>query len=209
MLGPIQRGLEELYRIQTDLDVTEFLIDGEARELLGVTRAPREQLLLSQHEGNLEMGLFVDERVLENLKARDPRQRLDEDNLQDFLLTVEGVSHFVYMAWRARHQRPVTGLELELQAEVDKYVTCLLTMIAQDGRPPADLRARLFERFSLEPGMDPEERERYVVANSNARAYAGRLEGRYVANGNLGEMLVELRRFYRMSAGEKLSLCGV
>ncbi len=35
---------------------------------------------------------------------------------------LEGVSHFVYLAWNAGHDKPVSLLELEMQAEVDKYV---------------------------------------------------------------------------------------
>ncbi|MCH7929016.1 MAG: ATP-binding protein [Proteobacteria bacterium] len=36
--------------------------------------------------------------------------------------SVEGVSHFVLVAERARRELPVTQLELELQAEIDKFL---------------------------------------------------------------------------------------
>jgi hypothetical protein len=202
----VQRGLESLYRIDTELDVKDFMIDAAQRAALAPARAPREQLLVAELPDSLELALFVDGRALANLAANDPRRRLDDSNLEDFLLTVEGVSHFVYVAWRARQARPVSALELELQAEVDKWVTCALTTIDQGGAPGAELRARLFDRFTLEPGMDGEERERYLCANSNARAYAGALEARYVARGAVAAMLGELRRFYRMGAQEKLGL---
>jgi hypothetical protein len=202
MLNLLQRGLERMYRIETELDVRDFVIDQKAREALGVARQPREQLLVAERDGDLELGLFVDRRALDNLTENDPRHRLDASNLGDFLLTVEGVSHFVYVVWRAQAGRSVSALELELQAEVDKYVTCLLTAWPT---PPTDLRARLFERFELEPDLDDEERDRYLAANSNARAYAASLDSRFVARGSLGDMLDELRRFYRLGAAEKLS----
>jgi len=204
MLASLQRGLERLYRIETDLDVNDFLIGERMRDAAGVPRAAREQLLVAEQGGALELALFVDPLALANLSARDPRRRLDDENFQDFVLTLEGVSHFVYLVWRARHGRPVSALELELQAEVDKYVTCLLTMLIQAGRAPPDLRARLYERFELAPGLDVQERERYLVANSNARAYAAALDARYVERGALLEMIAELRRFYRLSAQDKL-----
>jgi len=120
VLRALQGGLESMYRVETDLDVCDFLVDGEARDDLHPERAPREQLLLKQeHDGDLQLGLFVDERTLENLAMRDPRRRLDDSNLQDFLLAVEGVSHFVYLVHRARQARPVSAVELELQAEVE------------------------------------------------------------------------------------------
>jgi hypothetical protein len=203
MLDDVQRGLETLYRIQTDLDVRDFVIDAETRDAIGVLRPAREQLLVSEADGDLHLALFVDDRALANLAAHDPRRRLDGKNLQDFLLTVEGVSHFVYMAWRAQRKRPVSALELELQAEIDKYVTCLLMLLPQGG--DSHLVPRLFDEWTLAPGMDADERERYLVANSNARAYAASIEARYVTRGDVPAMLGELRRFYRLGVADKLS----
>jgi hypothetical protein len=206
MLDSLQRGLEGMYRIETALDVRDFLLDEAARDAFAPARSPREQLLVAEKDGSLELGLFLDAAALANLEARDPRHRLDDDNLGDFLLTVEGVSHFVYVAWRARKRRSCSALELELQAEVDKYVTCLLMILPRHGRAAAaELRPRLFDAWQLAPGMAPEERERYLVANSNARAYASRLEQRYVARDAVGEMFAELRWFYRLGVHEKLA----
>jgi hypothetical protein len=205
MIDLVQRGLEGLYRLETDVDVNDFLIDTPTRAALGAGGAAREELLVAERDGEVELALFVDERALANLAANDPRRRLDDGNLQDFLLAVEGASHFVYFVWRAQQARPVSALELELQGEIDKYVTCLLTLMPQVGGPPDGLRERLFERFELRAGMGGEERERYLTANSNARAYAASLDSRYLERGAVTEMLDELRRFYRLGVGDKLS----
>lgn len=206
-LGLVQQGLETLYRIDTALVVDDFVIDTETRDRIAPHRTPREQLLVHEQQGELSLALFVDERSLANLAANDPRERLDDSNFQDFLYAIEGVSHFVYVAWRARAGRSVSVLELELQAEVDKWVACLTTLW-QDGSPPRDLRARLYERFTLEPGMSADERERYLVANANAKTYAGALEERFLARGRIAELFTELRRFYRLGALEKLEHIG-
>ena len=66
------------------------------------------------------MGLFVDELALGRLSGP-----FGEERLPEYLLAVEGVSHFVYVMVRARAERPFSGLELELQAEVDKYLLSL------------------------------------------------------------------------------------
>ncbi|HEU5060661.1 MAG TPA: hypothetical protein VFU21_29220 [Kofleriaceae bacterium] len=201
MLARLQRGLERMYRIETDLSVDDFVIDDDARRELGVARAPREQLLVSGDDGEVSLGLFVDARALSNLERHDPADGLDERNLGDFLLAVEGVSHFVYLSWRARHDHRVSALELELQAEVDKYVTCLLL---GDMDRSAALRRRLFEQFSFEPDLDDEERARYRTANSNAQRYSASLERRFVQPGRIADMLGELRRFYRLPLDGKL-----
>ena len=201
MLARLQKGLERMYRIETEVSVDDFVIDDRARRQLGVPRAPREQLLVSEDGGEVSLGLFVDQRALSNLAENDPAERLDDSNLGDFLLAVEGVSHFVYLTWRARHDHRVSALELELQAEVDKYVTCLLCGHIDRS---AELRRRLFEEFSFEPDLDDEERARYLTANSNAQRYSASLERRYVVAGRIAEMLSELRRFYRLPLDGKL-----
>jgi len=199
VLRRLQLGIEALYRVETRLEVETFVIDDEQRRNAGVRRAPREQLLLRHEEGELAMGLFVDQAALANLGRHDPARGLHDENFADFCLAVEGVSHFVYVALAAAGQRPVSALELELQAEVDKFVCCLLVQ----GRA-RDLRRRLYGDVSFADDLDHEERERYRTANGEASRYAATLERRYVREDRLDAMLVELRRFYRMALAEKL-----
>lgn len=134
VLSRLQRGLETLYRVDTQLDVEAFMVDEAARETAlagadgqaGTARRPREQLLVEQDRGELRLALFVDADALHNLRKNDPAHGLRTSNLGDFLLAIEGVSHFVYVAVCAAEDRSVSALELELQAEVDKFVTCVL-----------------------------------------------------------------------------------
>jgi hypothetical protein len=196
-LARVQRGLETLYRIDLEVRVEDFLISDEVLDQFQPERRPREQLLLSQ-EG--EVGLFVCDTVLRNLAENDPSASLDEDNLADFLLAVEGVSHFVYLAWRARADQPVSALELELQAEVDKYVSCVLV-----GACHRAMRRRLFFDFDYEPDLDATERSRYAEANRAAASYTARLERDFLSRNRVADMLTDLRRFYRLPVAAKLA----
>jgi hypothetical protein len=203
VLARVQRGLETLYRVQTCLDVDAFVVDQEQRDqALGTgQRRAREQLLVSQHEEELSLALFLDEDALVNLARHDPAGGLSEKNFWDFCLAVEGVSHFIYVARCAASDRSVTALELELQAEVDKFVSCTLM---QGQRDTATVRACLYEQVRLADDLDPEERARYRVANDRARQYSLSLERRYLTPGRVHDMVVELRRFYRLGLAEKL-----
>jgi hypothetical protein len=205
MLRRVQRGLEELYRIGSTPEVDNFLIGDELREQLGITRRPREQLLLHEDGDELTVGLFIDDGALDNLATDDPTARLHDGNLQDFLLVVEGVSHFVYLTWRAQADLSVSALELELQAEIDKYVTCLLGCESLELSAP--LRRRLFERFDFHEDLDDEELDRYKVANRAAHRYSVKLE-KLAHERRIGELLRELRRFYRLPLGGKLELAS-
>lgn len=204
MLARVQRGLEALYRVDTGACVDDFVIDEASRDAVVSTRRPREQLLVCEGDGEMSIALFVDPAAIANLSRHDPGSQLGDHNLGDFLLAVEGVSHFIYAVWCARAERPVTQLELELQAEVDKYVTCLL-LGDPDPHVSARLRERLFGEPCYEPDLDGDERDRYRAANDNAHRYAAWLEHAFVASRKIPEMLGELRRFYRHGLAGKLA----
>jgi hypothetical protein len=200
-LSRVQRGLEKLYRIDPGAEVEDFLIDADVLSQLDVARRSREQLLLSPAG---DVGLFLCRSVLDNLSENDPGDGLDDGNLADFLLAVEGVSHFVYLAWRAQSDQSVTALELELQAEVDKFVTCALEL-GPDVETCRALYRRLFHDFEYEPDLSTDERSRYETANRAAAGYASHLDREYLRRGRVLDMFAELRRFYRSSAADKLS----
>lgn len=201
-LRRVQQGLESLYRVDTGVAVDDFVIDEPTRDQLVHERRPREQLLVVEQQGEMSLALFVDPGALANLEQRDPGRLLDDRNLGDFLLVVEGVSHFVYAICAARVDRRVSQLELELQAEVDKYITCLLVT---DPIRSKEWRERLFGDALYEPDLDADERDRYRAANDNAFRYSAYLEAEFVTRGRIPEMLAELRRFYRKGLAEKLS----
>ena len=204
LLARLQLGLEALYRVETRLAIDAFVIDDGARDRLQPARAPREQLLLHESDGELGMGLFVDAAALANLEQHDPGARLDDRNFSDFCLAVEGVSHFVYVALAAARQRPISQLELELQAEVDKFVCCCLLLTRVPERVPAGLRRRLYGDVAYADDLDADERERYRTANQQASRYTAALEHRFVAREQTVALLAEVRRFYRMDLPAKL-----
>ena len=59
--------------------------------------------------------------------------RLTEANLADYCTALEGVSHFLYSTWRLNWDAPVSLLELETQAEVDKYAATVFLVADQQG----------------------------------------------------------------------------
>jgi hypothetical protein len=203
MLGRVQQGLQQLYRIESELAVEDFVIDEEQRNAAGVARGPREQLLVQEDEDGLFLGLFVDPEVVAAASSCEPAEAVASGALGDFLLVVEGVSHFVYVAHKAGEEQAVSALELELQAEVDKYVTCLLSSEQTVARSQRLCRS-LFHDVEYLEDLDAEELERYQVANASALRYCSSLESRFVSSRRVHEMLGELRRFYRLPLPGKL-----
>jgi len=185
----IQRGLETLYRLERGVDLDAFVTEGDVGE--------REALFVRESEDGLELLLRIPrlgERTLD----------LEGAGLDPLCQIIEGVSHFVYLADRASRERETSQLELELQAEVDKYVILASSLEGFDARMSARLRERLYENIAFVDEADTVEGERYRVANEHARRFTGRLERDYVRRARFGELQGALRRFFHLGQGEKL-----
>lgn len=179
-LHRLQRRLERFYHLEETPDVRGFV-----RESAG--DAEREALLLRESEGELEMALVV------------PSTVANEND--DWLQLAEGVSHFVYVANRARQELPSTQLELELQAEVDKFVLLVLEHLPFDHADAFEVHSRLYERVRFLHAAGTELGDRYRTANDLAARFVRRLMSCGPAATH-----TTLRRFYRAGQAEKIRL---
>jgi len=212
MLGRMQALLARLYDAHIDHDPQEFLItDREALvKLIGEAHAAAEsdeQVFIVDTPDGLRIGLFIDAAVLQRLARRDPLQALSDENLQDFCTALEGVSHFHYLLWCLHRGRAVSLLELELQADVDKYASALLLLTHQRGGAfPRALHASLFDRVSYLPQSDAAVRHRYEEANRHAARYCRELDERFLRGrrSRPEAWVSELRRFFRFGHQQKL-----
>jgi hypothetical protein len=183
----VQEALERVYHLERVVDVGDFLRSGEAGE--------REALFVREaDDGALEVGL------------RLPQFETSDLELDPCCQIIEGVSHFVYVVERARTHRETTHLELEIQAEVDKWLVLAASMRPFDVERSAGLRARLYERVSFPHDGASELGERYRTANDAAHSFVRRLERAYVSRERYREMRTELRHFFHVGQEEKLRL---
>lgn len=207
-LASLQGALADIYDLPATPDVAQFLLtDRAAVARVHEARDSDEQLIVAQEDDGIALALYIDAAVLDRLSRRDPFAALTGENLADYLTVAEGVSHFVYVTWNAGFDKPVTLLELELQAEVDKYVLCAWLLREQgSGRFPRELHRALFERTRIDPAAAAGRARLYHLAST----YAGRFCRRVAASlghgtrGATRELLAELRRFYRFGNARKL-----
>lgn len=184
----LQTSFEALYGVEAP-NVDAFVVPLEEG---------REALLVRKARGALELSL------------RLPKEALDEEGALpvDVVCQIaEGVSHFLYVIERARRKVPTTQLELEIQAEVDKFA--LLSGFMADGvklssRHLRDVRQRLFHDAVYLHPRGTEQGDRYRTANDVARRFAGSLE-RDAERGH-EHLRRTLRTFYGRSQREKLEM---
>ncbi len=206
----LQRMLERLHGIAPTIDMGAFLIDSTTHARMpGAEPSLPEQVFISEHNDNMDIAVFIAPHILSALEYDDPRRLLHPGNLQNFCIALEGVSHFVLLIDRARTGRPLRPLELEIQAEVDKFVHAWLLMTAQ-GRPAKQsaryLIRRLFQNYSLREGVAKNEIERYHLSTAIAQRYCQALARRHAhADIQHRRFQGDLRRFYRSGLSSKIA----
>jgi hypothetical protein len=211
ILKQLQDFIGDIYDVSITQDVYDFLVT-DRRHLPAAARTggpTDEELIVAQPEnGEMAMSLYLDPELLQRLDRADPMERLHDGNVADYWTALEGVSHFVYLAWNAGHDKPVSLLELEMQAEVDKYVGSYWLMRRQfPDRFPAELLRLLFERTRIDPRLAAGREDLYREASRYAEKFCRRLEQslRGARGGSQAEVLTELRRFYRLTNARKVA----
>jgi hypothetical protein len=209
MLGRLQREIEAIYGVEVPHRVEDYVVDDETRALIRPRSTAPEELLVIEEPDGVTLGLYVDAEVCLRLESVDldaPDASLLHRDLPAFTTALEGVSHFVYVAHRAGRDQGVSLLELEAQAEVDKFVTVLLKLWHGGHKDACEiLRHRLFHAVRYREDLDGEALTRYRDANALAGAYCRSLEDRFLDDGTPEDLLREVRTLYHLGAGEKFS----
>ena len=209
MLGRLQQEIEAIYRLDIPYRVEDFVIDADTRARLHPDATAPEEVLVVEDEGEMSLAVYIDAGILARLGHHDPddpEPTVLEAGLPAFATALEGVSHFVYLAHCAARDREVSLLELEAQAEVDKFVTGVLHLWRRGRKGDAtSLRHRLFDTVGYRDDLDPDALDRYQAANGLAGRYCACLEDRFLDDGTPEGLLREVRRVYRLGGPDKMA----
>jgi len=228
LIQSLQALLERTYRMETGIaDAAAFVIGDQGyRELYGAaSRAPHApsadtvgsagpggagaRVLVREGSGSVAACIYYPDALIRGLEERPPTQGLTDANIDAFATFVEELDHFLLLAERVRLGRPVTLLELEMHANVTKFLVCALFLTAGRGRgrraplPALDrvwLLWHLFEKVTFaEP--DPQVQARYRAAARFARRFLDNLD----EVGTPAARLERLRLFHDATHEQKLA----
>ncbi|MCR9163102.1 MAG: hypothetical protein ACE37F_33045 [Nannocystaceae bacterium] len=191
-------GIEALYQTRSGLD--------PAALVQPVANGPRETVLVRESDDALEVSLLLGEQTLAQLSHRSLDESLSDAGLGEALPVLEGLSHLAYLAEVARVERPISGLELETQAEVDKLALVVLHRWPVDMATFERLVERLYVRFELLPGSAAMH-TRYLHANRVALQFTRALR-EPVRNQRISDVRHALRRFWHCTMEGKRALAA-
>lgn len=183
-LRQFQSHLERYYALEHAPDVEAFLQLGD--------EGSREQVLVREDSDGLCIALVLPPN-------QPPEKALGPSD--DWAQLIEGVSHFLVLSERARRELSTSLLELELQAEIDKFV--LLSLLVEDSEDSLfELHHRLYEEVRFLDGEGTVPGLRYRLANR----WAARFLYRMMAQCPPSQWRERLRAFYHAGPTEKISL---
>ena len=208
MLAALQQQLSDIYQLERGHDVRDYVItDPTLAKYLSqdaMLSNSDETLLVTQDDDGLALSLFLDSDMLGRVESSNPLHCLRAELLDDLWKVLEGISHFNCVVWKASQDRTVTLLELELQGEIDKFVSTMLLALGQaDTDLLHSLHGWLFDKVSFDDGLDKEQLQRYQSANDYAARFCHRLRQQLIVDDQLA--LSELRQFYRLQLSDKIS----
>lgn len=170
------------------------------------TPVTQESLFINQGDDALEFTLYIDQDVLHSASRKASPEThaaisATDESLDCICTVLEGVSHAVCLIWHAHHDRQIRALDLELQAEVDKF-TLLLTA-CPDESSRDKLHRQLFDNAVFTSPVGSELYQRYKAASDSAATYCSWLAQEFPGPGDQRRLRQELARFYRLSGTGK------
>lgn len=205
-LRRLQGELQQLYRLELAHDVSDFVTsDQQLLRQLGHQSDPAPQEMVFVHIGDdgIEVSLYLDAGALQRLQASETGDGVV--GLNDYCLAVEGVSHLVLLLARAGQARQTTAFEMELQAEIDKYLLLCGQTADEASIDAIAIHGRLFDSAVLREGLDAAAAQRYRDANRYAARYCQYLRAAHSRRGPLPTIVEdELQSFYRLPLPQKI-----
>jgi hypothetical protein len=221
LLESLQRVIERTYDLETGVDdIGRFVIGDEGyRRIYGphdaagkvvetvgsATPGAGARTLVREAGGGLAVSIYYPDRLIRCLERNDPTRRLDDGNVDAFATLVEELDHFLMIAERYRSRGVMSLLDLELHANVTKYLVLKMfvgrmrRMARLSAADSAWVRFHIFDKGEF-ADPDPDVQARYRDASRLASRYVRRLEAIDPAR-----RPSELRRFHRMTPQGKVA----
>ncbi len=209
IISYIQNILNNIYEISIPYNSEDFIIkkDGLKKLISGNSNIifDRNQIILLEAEDEIKVAIYIRKRLLNNLELTNPICNLTDKNIEDLCVLTEELSHFLYLIWNVQNSRMISNLALELQAEIDKFIICILLLESQFKHELIQpLVYKLFINISFDKKLSEEDKERYIIANNYAKKYCEFLINHYFKTKKITEAYRELRQFYRYDLTKRL-----
>ena len=213
LIKELQRKIEKTYALDTGITNIEQYIIGDkgyeefyAKEKIRtvVNSHSGAKVLIRDAGETLKVSIYYPDELIRELESNDPRLSLHDGNVDLCASFVEELDHFLFIAQNYKQNRPFSLLELELQANVTKYLVLKYFIALQNKSIKLSkfdkeyIRYHLFykRKYDIE---DTSERKRYEDAEKFGMMYI-----KHIDLLPQEDRLRDLRQFSRMTCPSKI-----
>jgi len=192
-LKQIHQSLQDLNGIETSLSIMDFV-----KPTKGLNK------VIFQEENEVaEIAVCLNEKLLSRVEDTNLPEDFSLEKLPDLSVVVEELSHFNTYCEKALKDQPVSELELEVQAEVDKFGLALEWLSKRnEDHLKEQVFELLFKEITLGEWVLPDKRALYEDAHLIARNFCRKLMHEDL---NHSERRDKFRKFFSKSQSEKFS----
>ena len=213
LIKELQRKIERTYALDTGItNIEQYIIGDKGYEEFYAEENIRT--VVNSHSGakvlirdagdTLKVSIYYPDELIRKLEGNDPRLGLHDDNIDLCASFVEELDHFLFIVQNYKQNRPFSLLELEIQANVTKYLVLKYFIALQNKSIKLSkfdkeyIRYHLFykRKYDIE---DTSERKRYEDAGKFGMMYTEHIDLLPQE-----DRLRDLRQFSRMTCPSKI-----
>lgn len=213
LINELQNKIEKTYALDTgitnieqyiigDKGYEEFYANEKIRTVINNNSGAR--VFIRDEEHPLKVSIYYPDAMIRELEDNDPRAGIHDDNIDLCAGFVEELDHFLFIARNYKLNRPFSLLELELQANVTKYLVLKYFIALQNksirlcNYDKEYIRYHLFYKckYDIE---NSSERKRYEDAGKFGMIYT-----KHIDLLSQEDRLRDLRKFSRMTCASKI-----
>ena len=138
----IEQNISAYYDFELLTSANEYIVSRQhLRQLVANVDGYPEWLALGavwfedrQQTDEVFIAIHLDQKLAKVFqRGESPLNKLNDDNISNFCVLIEEVSHFHLLANKAAQGITLSKLELELQGEIDKVIVCANLLHKQTG----------------------------------------------------------------------------
>ncbi|MCC7460617.1 MAG: hypothetical protein IT286_04865 [Proteobacteria bacterium] len=161
MIHILQKKIEKIYRLSSCPEAQQYVLS--PKQFKKLAKSSNNPQVIYQDEGDdMSLGIYLGSNLFKRIK-----QKSRIFSFQDFCVMSEEISHFIYLIWSKSNGKTINLLDLEVQAEVDKFV------LASDFfGSKKQIFQKMFKNFNMRQNLREDEQERYYTANRLGKKFA-------------------------------------
>jgi len=136
-LQSVENFLASFYRFEKLASVENHLLTSSDLNQFSENETKLGSTFFVEEQDEIWAGVYFNSDLIQRILEQSPFQKLNQENLNDFLVLTEEVSHFHFVLNRYDRQIPVSKTEIEMQGEIDKWLVSSHLLNHQSGKDHA------------------------------------------------------------------------